>query len=72
MILDHIKDVVLLLDEAGLIRTFNPTGARVFGYSEEEVIGKRIDVLLPKIASGESIPEALSASPRAWATPHSI
>src|SRR5271170_34630 len=59
VILDHIKDVVLLVDENGLIRTFNPTGARVFGCTEEEVIGQRIDVLLPKIASGESVPEAL-------------
>ncbi len=59
VILDHIKDVVLLLDEAGIIRTFNPTGARVFGYTEEEVTGQCIDLLLPKIAAGESVPEAL-------------
>ena len=50
VILDHIKDVVLLLDEAGLIHTFNPTGERVFGYTEEEVRGKCVDLLLPKIA----------------------
>ena len=59
VILDHIKDVVLLVDADGLIRTFNPTGARVFGYAEDEVTGKRIDLLLPKIASNESVPEAL-------------
>ena len=33
VILDHIKDVVLLVDAEGLIRTFNPTGERVFGYT---------------------------------------
>ena len=59
LILDHIKDVVLLVDEAGLIRTFNPTGERVFGFDADEVAGKCIDLLLPKIASGESVPEAL-------------
>jgi len=59
VILDHIKDVVMLVDEEGLIRTFNPTGARVFGYSEDEVVGRRIDMLLPKLAVGESVPEAL-------------
>ena len=48
VILDHIKDVVLLVDEAGVIRTFNPTGERVFGYGEAEVIGQRIDLLLPQ------------------------
>jgi len=60
VILDHIKDVVLALDEEGVIRTFNPTGQRVFGYSESEVIGKRIDHLIPQIAAGgETVPEAL-------------
>ncbi|HYB65077.1 MAG TPA: PAS domain-containing protein, partial [Steroidobacteraceae bacterium] len=59
VILDHIKDVVLALDEDGVIRTFNPTGERVFGYAEAEVIGQRIDLLLPKLANGETIPEAL-------------
>ncbi|MBS0377832.1 MAG: PAS domain S-box protein [Proteobacteria bacterium] len=59
VILDHIKDVVLLVDESGLIRTFNPTGERVFGYDEEELVGKSIDLLLPKIATDETVPEAL-------------
>ena len=60
VILDHIKDVVLAVDEDGVIRTFNPTGERVFGYDEAEVVGQRIDLLLPQIAeSGETIPEAL-------------
>jgi len=33
VILDHIKDVVLAVDEEGVISTFNPTGERVFGYA---------------------------------------
>ena len=33
VILDHIKDVVLSVDEEGVISTFNPTGERVFGYA---------------------------------------
>jgi diguanylate cyclase (GGDEF)-like protein/PAS domain S-box-containing protein len=59
VILDHIKDVVLLVDENGIVRTFNPTGQRVFGYAEQEVIGQRVDLLLPKIADNETVPEAL-------------
>jgi diguanylate cyclase (GGDEF)-like protein/PAS domain S-box-containing protein len=59
VILDHIKDVVLTVDEEGVIRTFNPTGERVFGYSEAEVVGQRVDLLLPQIASDETIPAAL-------------
>ena len=59
VILDHIKDVVLTLDEDGRIRTFNPTAERVFGYDAAEVIGRRIDLLVPQIAQNETIPEAL-------------
>src|SRR4029077_16076335 len=59
VILDHIKDVVLTVDEDGVIQTFNPTGERVFGYIEAEVVGQRIDLLIPKIATHESIAQAL-------------
>ncbi len=59
VILDHIKDVVLTVDEQGVIRTFNPTGERVFGYDQAEVVGQRIDLLLPPLALNETIPEAL-------------
>jgi diguanylate cyclase (GGDEF)-like protein/PAS domain S-box-containing protein len=62
VILDHIKDVVLAVDAEGFIRTFNPTGERVFGYAESEVAGERIDRLIPEIciASDETVPEALA------------
>ena len=59
VILDHIKDVVLTVDEDGVIQTFNPTGERVFGYVEAEVVGQRIDQLIPKIATHETITQAL-------------
>src|SRR5215470_6771087 len=59
VILDHIKDVVLVVNEEGVIESLNPTGERVFGYAEAEVIGKRIDLLIPKIAEDETIREAL-------------
>ena len=60
VILDHIKDVVLALDEQGVVRTFNPTGERVFGFEEAEVVGRCVDTLIPALATaGESVPEAL-------------
>ena len=60
VILDHIKDVVLTVDGEGLISTFNPTGERVFGYAEAEVVGQRIDLLIPQLTEpGETIPQAL-------------
>src|SRR5439155_19468304 len=59
VILDHIKDVVITVDEDGVIQTFNPTGERVFGHAEAEVVGQRIDLLIPKIATHETITQAL-------------
>ncbi|MBV9698222.1 MAG: PAS domain S-box protein [Gammaproteobacteria bacterium] len=59
VILDHIKDVVVLLDVHGRVRTFNPTGERVFGYGSHEVLGQRIDLLIPKLAAEETVPAAL-------------
>jgi diguanylate cyclase (GGDEF)-like protein/PAS domain S-box-containing protein len=59
IILDHIKDVVLTVDANGAIETFNPTGERVFGYTEGELIGRRIDLLVPKIGEGGSIAQGL-------------
>jgi len=61
VILDHIKDVVLSVEEDGTLRTFNPTGERVFGYTEAEVVGQRIELLIPEItiAESETVPQAL-------------
>jgi len=59
VILDHIKDVVLTVDADGAIQTFNPTAERVFGHAEAEIVGQRIDRLIPKIATHETIPQAL-------------
>jgi diguanylate cyclase (GGDEF)-like protein/PAS domain S-box-containing protein len=60
-ILDHIKDVVITVDDRGVIRSFNPTGERVFGYVAAEVVGQRIDMLVPSFLPGHThtVPEAL-------------
>ena len=47
-IVDHVKDVILSVDESGHIETFNPTGERVFGVSQPEILGRRIDYLIPE------------------------
>ena len=33
----------------GHIETFNPTGERIFGYSQAEILGRTLDFLLPEI-----------------------
>ncbi|MBK7250031.1 MAG: PAS domain S-box protein [Gammaproteobacteria bacterium] len=59
VILDHIKDVVITVDADGGIQTFNPTGEQVFGYSQAEMIGRRIDTLLPQIAGPDGVAQGL-------------
>ena len=51
-ILDHVKDVILTVDDTGHIDTFNPTGERVFGYAQAEVIGRPLSFLLPDMGQG--------------------
>src|SRR5512134_3811475 len=58
-ILDHVKDAILTVDETGRIETLNTTGERVFGYAENEVRGKKLDLLIPSLAHGPRINESL-------------
>ena len=50
VILDHIKDVVITANVEGIIDRANPMSERVFGYPQAELLGLRIDVLLPEVA----------------------
>ena len=60
-ILDHVKDVILTVDDSGHIETFNPTGERVFGYAEPEVLGRPLSLLLPDLGTGTArLPERLA------------
>jgi diguanylate cyclase (GGDEF)-like protein/PAS domain S-box-containing protein len=59
VILDHVKDAILTVDETGRIETLNTTGERVFGYDEEEVRGRKLDMLIPSLARRPRITEAL-------------
>src|SRR5665213_1254910 len=60
-VLDHIKDVVITVNADGTIRIFNPTGERVFGYSDAEVIGRSIVHLLPDLPLHGSVEQGLRA-----------
>ncbi len=58
-ILDHVKDVILTVDEAGHITSINATGQRVFGHSESDVIGRPVSFLLPQLANQHELPADL-------------
>ncbi len=59
VILDHIKDVVLTANVEGIIDRANPVSERVFGYPPAELLGLRIDTLVPEIALAPSIAAGL-------------
>src|SRR5271170_50970 len=54
-ILDNVKDAIVTVDDAGHIETFNPTGERIFGYSQAEILGRALDYLLPEMDSRSPI-----------------
>ena len=58
-ILDHVKDVIITVDESGHITSINATGQRVFGHGESDVIGRPISFLLPRLTSHEALPADL-------------
>lgn len=54
-VLDHVKDVIMTVDDAGHIASINATGQRVFGHAEADAIGRPLSFLLPQLASKQSI-----------------
>ncbi|MEP7093858.1 MAG: PAS domain-containing sensor histidine kinase [Flavobacterium sp.] len=40
-------DGILTIDERGIIESINPSACKLFGYPEQEVIGKNISMLMP-------------------------
>lgn len=47
-LLNAAVDAVIVINSAGLIETFNPAAARLFGYSAEEAIGRNVSLLMPE------------------------
>ncbi|MBV8791996.1 MAG: PAS domain S-box protein, partial [Pseudolabrys sp.] len=47
-ILQTVPDAMIVIDQQGVVQSFSTTAQRLFGYSEEEVIGKNIKMLMPQ------------------------
>src|SRR6187401_2346320 len=54
-VLDHVKDVIITVDDAGHIASINATGQRVFGQAESDAIGRPLSFLLPQVTAKQSI-----------------
>lgn len=46
-ILDTIPDAMIVIDEQGIVRSFSSAAESLFGYTEAEVIGKNVEMLMP-------------------------
>lgn len=43
-----IGDAIIVCDAGGAITLWNPAATRMFGFSEEEAIGKSLDLIIPE------------------------
>jgi PAS domain S-box-containing protein len=47
-LIEHLADAVIFADREGLIQVWNAGAEALFGYSSDEVLGRRLDVLIPE------------------------
>ena len=52
-VLDTVVDAVITIDEQGIILSFNRAAEKIFGYPADEVIGVKVNILMPEPYRGE-------------------
>lgn len=46
-ILDTVPDAMVVIDEQGIVHSFSGAAERLFGWREEEVVGRNVSMLMP-------------------------
>jgi two-component system, LuxR family, sensor kinase FixL len=46
-VLDTVPDAMIVIDNQAMMRSFSATAERLFGYTEAEVVGKNVSMLMP-------------------------
>jgi PAS domain S-box-containing protein len=47
-VLNTVEEAIITIDHEGIVKDLNPAAARVFGYSQEEVVGRNVTMLMPE------------------------
>src|SRR5690606_41189218 len=44
----NVIDAIIIIDQRGIIETFNHAAEHIFGYRSEEIIGRNLSILMPE------------------------
>ena len=47
-ILETAVDGIIIISSQGVIESFNPAAEKIFGYTAQEVIGQKVNILMPQ------------------------
>ncbi|MBW7850396.1 MAG: EAL domain-containing protein [Rhodospirillales bacterium] len=49
-VLDNTADAIVTFDERGSIESYNPAAVEIFGYPPDEIVGKPVSLLMPRLS----------------------